>query len=137
MTSAKQLARRRGLAATTGGEETSELLMKEYADAPRSTFLVTSLETGNGRNQTAASVSIYESGEDFPADLTNAFADLWDLPAPEPLRSDPSLAQFEWRVSFPNGSMQIIVSYSPNTDLTQIYGRMLDLKKDVIDGCTR
>jgi hypothetical protein len=137
MVSAPEVARRSGLTETSASERSSVLLSREYADSERSSFLITSLETGNDRTQTAASVSIYNSGEDFPADLTNAFADIWNLPVPTPLRDNPSLAQFEWRVSFPNGSMQIIISYSPDTDLTQIYGRTLGLKRDVIDGCPR
>lgn len=137
MASARQLARRSGLSETLAVERSSTYLQREYSDVAGSAFLITSLETGEGRTQTAASVSIYNSGEDFPADLTNAFADIWDLPVPKPFRDDPSLATLGWDVAFPNGSMLVSVSYSPDTNLTQIYGRMLGLKKDEIDGCPR
>ncbi len=134
---AKLIAGRFGFAPTGKSEERPGYGFREYGARDKTSFMVVSEEVRDGHSQNAASVSIYDTGEDYPADLTIAFSDIWDLPNPEPLRTDPQLAQFNWLVSFPNGPMQIIISNDPRSGLTQIYGRTLDQKEERKNGCSR
>ncbi|MGC1430445.1 MAG: hypothetical protein WA822_17805, partial [Albidovulum sp.] len=137
MDSSERKAKRYKLSPTGNDETQDHYKTREFGNPDGDVYLTTSYELRDGKPQNTLSVSVYGSGEDYPANLTNAFADIWDLPAPTPLRTDPATAQFNWQVTFPNGAMQIIVSYSPSSGLTQIYGRTLDLRKDQINGCPR
>ncbi|MEJ8561527.1 hypothetical protein QTO30_10085 [Yoonia sp. GPGPB17] len=107
----------------------------EYGDRSGSSYLVGSYEIGNGRMQSALSVSVYGAGDKFGPDLTNAFADLWDLPAPTPLRRNSDAVQFEWQIAFPNADMQVIVMHVLANDLTQIYGRTLNSSEAQLRAC--
>lgn len=137
MKTAATHAKEFGLKKTNGGENSLAYTTFEYADRARNVFLLKSYEIQDGQPQTAASVSVYASGEDFAPELTNAFADIWNLPVPVPLRTDPNVAQFEWLISFPNGDMQIVLSYSPDSRMTQIYGRTLGLTKEQFSVCSK
>ena len=123
------------LTPTGQGEALEGYTSFEYGDRSGTSYLVGSYEVGNGRMQSALSVSVYGAGDKFGPDLTNAFADLWDLPAPTPLRRNNDAIEFEWQIAFPNADMQIIVMQIPGNDLTQIYGRTLNSDEAQLRAC--
>ena len=133
--SAEPIAARFDFARTDYNEKEDNYQTIEFKKNRNETYVIVSYEKRDGEHQNALSLSIYETGSDYPANLTSAFAAIWDLPMPTPNRDDPSVAQFSWQVKFPNGPMEVVIWNTPAAGLTQIYARTLKLEKDQANAC--
>ena len=120
----------------TGVEEYSDTYVEtEFANVSGDMFLLFSKETQENEVTYAVSVSMYNSGEQLPAEITLAYMDIWDLPSPTPFHGNPRIAAFSWDINFPNGPNMIIISYSNTSDMVQIYGRIAAISKEISNGC--